>query len=334
MNSDIVVPSVQFKDRKVGLVIFGALTLLGGCICALFVPFIIAAPMIAAKSANPPPVTQSMLPAASMYGAMAIAFIWLGIGSIMTRRWARALLAIWSCSSFAIGLVSLVAMAVLIPHIKESMAAAQPPGRPPLSEAAQSAIMIGMFAFMGCIVVIGPLIWALFYSGKNVKATCEARDPVERWTDRCPMPVLALSLWVAFGALAMLLMPLINGAPAPFFGTLLFGGAAIAFFVFAALIWGYCAWALYRLDRRGWWVLFFAMVLFSVSGLLTYTRHNISEVFAMMHYSKEQLAVMNKMNVLKSSWIVWSSLIFNLPILGYLLYIRKYFTGSPTVVRP
>ena len=36
------------------------------------------------------------------------------------------------------------------------------------------------------IYIVIPGVAVLFYRSPHVKHTCEVRDPVERWTDRCP----------------------------------------------------------------------------------------------------------------------------------------------------
>jgi hypothetical protein len=327
MDSDIVAPA-DFKDRKTGLIVFGALTILMGCFCGLSVLLMIAAPMLAAKSASPPPPPPPHVTmfGAAMYGGMAIALIWLGIGSIMARRWARALLAIWSWSSLLFGVFAVVIMAIWVPRFNAAMSATQPPGQAPAS--AQFVVMLIIFLFSGIMFVLLPLLWALFYGGKNVKATCEALDPVVRWTDRCPLPVLAMSLWLGFGALTMLLGATIRNAT-PFFGMLLSGWPGTVFFVFLALLWSYSAWALYHLDRRGWWIIFSAMILFCISNVITYSRHDLGEVYALMGYSTEQIAAVQKLGFMGTGLMIWSSLI-TVPFLGYLWYIRKFLPSRPT----
>src|SRR4051794_25240629 len=99
-------PPVTYKDRKAGLIVFGVLTLLGGCLCALLVPLTIFAQMVAPHE-GPQLNHQAMIPGVVLYAAMAIALIWLGIGSIQARRWARALLLIGSWSALGMGIVSL-----------------------------------------------------------------------------------------------------------------------------------------------------------------------------------------------------------------------------------
>src|ERR1035438_4494880 len=97
-------PLPAYKDRSTGLMVFGILPLLLGCLAGLFVPLMLFGQMMAAEAPNAPPTnTAVILPAVAMYGCMAVALIWLGIGSIKTRRWARALLLIFSWSWLGIG---------------------------------------------------------------------------------------------------------------------------------------------------------------------------------------------------------------------------------------
>lgn len=314
--------AVAFKDRKVGLVVFGSLTAFLGLLAALFVPLMILASHLPAQPNAP--ARPNMSPIAAIYAVLAIVLIWLGIGSIMARRWARALLAVWSWSWLVMGLIAIAVLAAMAPQLAQTIRAAQPAGQPPLPESAQTMMMLIPAVMMSLLFVVLPLIWGLFYSGRNVKATCEARDPVPRWTDRCPLPVLAISLWLAFGALCMLIMPAFHSI-APFFGILLSGAAGTIFYLCLAAIWAYSAWAIYRLEWRGWWVVFVAMVLFSVSGIVTYSRHDIAELYARMGYATAQVEQMRAVGLFGHSTMAWGSWIFTVPILGYLLYIRRFF---------
>ncbi len=47
-------------------------------------------------------------------------------------------------------------------------------------------------AIVAAIVLIGaPIVWIIFYSRRDVRLTCEWRNPKPSWTDACPLPVLA-----------------------------------------------------------------------------------------------------------------------------------------------
>ena len=186
-------PLPDYKDRSTGLVIFGILTLLLGCLAGLLVPLMLFGQMMAAKAPDAPPVNHAaILPAIGIYGGLAVALIWLGIGSIKTRRWARALLLIFSWSWLIMG-VFMTGHAV-----RHEQVAGEPAARcqnRPAGHAAgnRTAMVIGMTIFFFVAFVLVPAVWVFFYKSRHVKATCEARDPVTRWTDACPLPVFTAS---------------------------------------------------------------------------------------------------------------------------------------------
>jgi hypothetical protein len=327
MNPETPVPPpVAIKDRKAGLVVFGVLTVLMGTFCALIVPLTIFGQAMARKSGASP--TYSILPVFAVYGSLAIVFIWLGVGSIMARRWARALLLVISWSWLLTGVISLVFLAFLAPQFLETIQSAQAPGQPALSPAAKTAVLLVPAAFLVVILFILPLVWALFYGSKHVKATCETRDNVIRWTDRCPLPVLAVTLWLGFGGLMLAMMPFAYRGVFPFFGQFVVGPMGMALYFGFALLWGYCAYALYKLDLRGWWLIVAGLCLFSLSSALTYANHDISELYRLMGYPEEQIAQIQKFNFLKGGMMIWSSVIYTIPFLLYLIYIRRFFVSN------
>jgi hypothetical protein len=58
-------------------------------------------------------------------------------------------------------------------------------------------------AAMACIYILLPGVFLVLCHRESVHATCQRRDPMTRWTDRCPMPVLALSILLAFSVVSM-----------------------------------------------------------------------------------------------------------------------------------
>lgn len=314
-------PPSEFKNRSTGLMVFGILTILMGAFCALFVPLMLFSQAMAARDpalGNP----RALIPAIAMYSGLAIALIWLGIGSIQARRWARALLVILSWGGLLVGVISLGTMAILAPQILAQVSATgSSPGVPPV-------FLLIPLAFMVVIFLIIPGIWTAFYSSKNVRATCEFRDPTERWTDRCPLPVLAASLWVALGAPGILAMPLTSRAVLPFFGNFLTGAPAVVLCLVMAVVWAWAAWGLYKLDLRAWWTVVAVLVLFAVSSVATYARHDIMEAYHLMGYPQAQIDQIKKFS-LPTNFVLWSILGGMIPALGYLVFLRRYFRQAP-----
>jgi hypothetical protein len=200
-----------------------------------------------------------------------------------------------------------------------------PAGQPTLPAFAQQGILIMMFAVLSFLFLVLPGIWVLFYGSKNVKATCEARDPVERWTDRCPLPVLALSLMLLFGGASILMNMVSLHGVLPFFGMLLSGPLGMAAWALFAAFWVYLAWAVYHLDLRGWWLTFLSMALFAISSFLTYSRHNMTEVYQLAGYPQDMIARVQQISFLQGNSLAWLTLLSFLPWLVYLLFVQKFF---------
>ncbi len=323
-------PAVEFKDRKAGLVVFGVLTLLLGCLCGLFVPLMILAQTMAAKTTGVTPDYQTVLPAILTYGILAVALVWLGIGSMQARRWARALLLMFSWSWLILGVMALGVWAVMAPQFLKAVSAAMPAGQPEMPGAAKVVMVLIPLLMLTVMFVVLPGIWVVFYKSPHVKATCEAHDPVMRWTDRCPLPVLVISCWLGLGVPMMLTMPLLYHGVFPFFGDFLIGFPGIAAQMGLAVVWGYCARAFYKLDVRGWWVLVASLCLFTVSHVLTYSRHDLIELYQLMGYPEQQIEQIRKFNFMTGTTMAWGGALGMLPFFGYLIYVKRFFPRIPS----
>jgi len=321
---DTATSASGFTDRKTGLVIFGILTTLLGGLCTLFIPLMFVGQAVAART-GVPQNNQAVLPAILMYGALAVILVWLGVGSMLARRWARALLLIFSWSWLIIGLVSIGVMTFLLPQILETIKTSSSPSQQELPAVARALMILIPALVLSVIYVIMPGIWVFFYRSRHVKATCEAYDPAVRWTDRCPLPVIAISLWLAFSAPMMLVMAVAYKGILPVFGTFVVGPLGSALCILLTALWGYAAWAVYRLEWRGWWIVVVSIVLFSISAFVTYSQRDLNELYSLMGYPEEQIAQIQKFNFLKGPAMAWTSIGGVVPLLGYLLYVRKFF---------
>ena len=95
---------------------------------------------------------------------LAVVFIWLGIGSMMARRWARSLLMILAWASVvAVGLSVLPLLSEALASITYPRDSIQPHESLPES-------IVGTSLFL-LIAVVPPVLWARFYSNGEVRAT-------------------------------------------------------------------------------------------------------------------------------------------------------------------
>jgi MFS family permease len=323
MSVEPAVP-IEFKDRKTGLLIFGILTALMGAVCALFPPVMLLGQAVSARTTGVSRDFQTLIPGIVVFTSLATTFIWLGIGSMMARRWARALLLVISWSWLIVGIISIAFLVAMFPQLGAIIESARQPGQPEMPPAARAFILAIPAILLVVTYIVIPAVWIFFYGSRHVKATCEVRDPVVRWTDRCPLPILACVLWLAFGAVTMLIAPLAYRGVFPFFGTFATGPTGSAIYLVLAGVWAYAAWALYHLDRRGWWAIFVGLFLFAISAFITYSRHDVAELYRLMGTPEKQIAEIQKFNFLTGKAMPWMTLICTLPLLGYLVYVRKF----------
>ena len=93
------------------------------------------------------------------------------------------------------GIIGLISMVLFMPDMYGQMGVS--------GQAAMAFVGVLMFvgmALSAVMYVIIPGVLVMFYGSKHVKATCELWDPQIRWTDKCPLPVLALSLVAGLSA--------------------------------------------------------------------------------------------------------------------------------------
>ena len=314
--------SSGFKDRKTGLIVFGILQIILGGFCALMVPFMILG-MIASSvlddSSAPPMSPTMMIPGVFFYVLLAAWFIWMGIGSIKARRWARALLLVTSWLWLICGISGLIFMLLLMPDIYEKMEESEqmPPG-------AAIFMKYAMAGFMTVFYVIIPAVLVLFYGSKNVKATCEFRDSKIRWTDKCPLPVLALSLMFGFSAVSMLSMGF-YGWTIPFFGFILSGMKGAAVILAVMLLLGYVAWGAYRLSIKAWWGAVLLIIGWALSTGITFSRVSILDFYEKMNFPEQQLDIIKQYSISQDYTMVLFCGLSLVGFLGYLLYTRRYF---------
>jgi len=168
-------PFTDYKDRKIGLLVFGILEILLGLMCVLMVGLMVLGQIMLSRT---PGAFNSrmMLPGMLVYVALGAVFVWLGIGSIRCRRWARALLLILAWGWLCIGVITVPVMGFVMPGILSSSA----PNGQALPPGALVVILVFQLLFMTLFLVVVPGVLVFFYRSRHVKATCETRDPVRR----------------------------------------------------------------------------------------------------------------------------------------------------------
>ncbi len=307
-----------YRDRKIGLIVLGILEVLLGGLCLLLVPVLLLGNAVAAQQGTAKAAPMAILPALGIYAMAGTICITLGLGSILARRWARAL---WVCLS-GVGLVMGVlavpfALYATVVGLPRALAANGQPSMPAVAQLAAVVVMIG---FMLIFYLVLPAVLFLFYRSPHVRRTCEARDPQERWTDRCPLPVLALSLFTGLGAF-MVLFLLGQRSPFPAFGVFVTGSAGAILIVAYSAVMLYAAMGLYHLRASAWWILLAVTLVAGISWMITLWRADLPALYLQMGLTPEMASQAGDM----ARMFKWAGPVMFLPWLAWLLYVRRYF---------
>src|SRR5262249_51974677 len=150
------------------------------------------------------------------------------------------------------------------------------------------------------------------------------RDPVERWTDRCPLPLLGLSVVFAIGAAYYLLLSFTTPL-FPFFGRYLTGLPGAAVMLVMRGVDGYLAFSLFRKQMAGWWLAVVALSLRLVSAAITYRHADLMQAYAKMGWTDERIQMMSSNPVFRGNAMLWWGLGSSLMVLGYLFWVKRYF---------
>jgi hypothetical protein len=212
---------------------------------------------------------------------------------------------------------------------------APPPKIPPLPVITPqmiSAILAVTFAMTAAVMVLLPAVFLVFYQRAAVRATCRRRDPQVRWTDRCPLPVLAVSVALALSAMWMLFSAV--GQPVvPLFGGLIAGPAGAGLMLLLALVSVWLAWASYRLKMHAWWGTLLWWAVWIVSSVVTFSRPGVMEkMYEKMNIPAVELEAIRKAGLFDSMANErWLYLLMGVGVVCYLLYVRRYFVrgGGP-----
>jgi hypothetical protein len=322
MESSAPLPGMpDYRDRHTGLIIFGVFSILIGTLCAVVAPLALFGQVVAARRLAAEFDLASAFLGTVVYALMAIVLVWLGVGSVLARRWARTLLLCLGWIGLVIGVVAMPAVFFMMNSIGDTLRVHGQEVHP------LTVVVIKFFALMITFVIyiMIPGVAVLFYRSSHVRRTCEVRDPVERWTDRCPVPVLVLCLIQGFGALMLLLILPLYGRVFPFAGVVVQGWTARLLWLGLAAFLALAARGFYRLNPRMWWAYLVVTLLLWTSSLATIGQVGLIDFYRQMGLPERQLEIMANNPLIRHGIIVWLSALGMGGFLAYLFYLRRYF---------
>ena len=314
-------PTPSFKDRKSRLVALGILQIILGVFCILLM-FLMFLGLLLNPALGGAPTHTSLgmtLLAVLFYGWLGAWFVCMGIGSIKARRWARALVLVSSWIWLISGISGLVFMVGFMPDVYAPMVES---GQMPAGMA--TVVKLVTFGFMTLFYVALPGLLVLLYQGENVKQTCAFHDPRERWTDKCPLPVLAACLMFGLGAVSMPTVG-VYGWAIPFFGVILSGAAGASVALILMGLFAVISRGLYFVNPKAWWGAMTLVVIWSLSASITFSRVPPMAYYETMNFPEDQLEMMRQLSITQDSTMAWYSALCGIAILAYLIFIKRFF---------
>ena len=283
----------KMNESGAGLVAFGALQILIGVACAMLVLYVASGSEIAVRQG--PAGGAAVASGLMVYGVACVYFVSVGVGSFRRRRWAQALSVVVSAMWLAGGAVATMLILVLLPTIEQRTPQTSGP-----------AILGGTIV----AAILLPLGIFLFYRRPSIRRMCEAADG-PRWTDRVPLPILAVMIVLAFGALA--LFANLGNPVIALFGKNITGAPAAVTLLALGILSAWLVVQFYRLKESAWWTLVLLQIIGCVVATVSLVRgREPAGSDAVSEASRSPFFIA----IIVASWLGY---------FAYLLYIRRYF---------
>ena len=325
---------VPYRDRRAALICVGAVEIALGLLALLFLCLLDRDGLRSTTIAEAPLVGLRLpVPRAALYLMTAVGFGWLGVGSAMARRWARALMLIAAYFWLAGGVIVALRFSFSSPAgpalraLLTRSATLRAGGVPGAEETGLAALSGCFVAVLALFWLVLPLFFVLFYGSRHVKATCEARDPRPRWTDRLPLPALALVPFA--GAAALLLLSAAGYRVLPICGVVLGGPPAVALALLLAALFAFTARGAWRLDPRAWWAAAALTALGAASALVTaFDPFDWNDLRRHLGINAREFADLGGVMLSSTRRFPWLTCLGIVPWLGYVAWLARYFFAS------
>jgi hypothetical protein len=304
------------KDCTVVLTVFGALEILLGLLFFSFAMLLLL--MVSAIGLHGvKPIHYWMAMGFLLY--LTGWFVVMGLGSIKAKRWARALLLVGAWTSVFFGTLMLALVLYVLPEVYTLLADSGL--MPPM---VALGIVYTVVLVLILLQVVLPLLSILFYGLKSVEATCERRNPARCWTDRCPLPLLAMSFISGLGCLSIVM-----GATTNFivllFGHILSGVPGALILAIISIASGYVGWGAYTRKMHAWWGAYALIVLTSASMMLTFSEVDMHTLYARMGYTVEQIPRLQELFPFNAALLTFLSCLWGIMACAYLVWVRDCF---------
>ena len=313
-----------FRDRSGRLAFFGVITIMLGGLAVLLGLASLALPLAVPAlygAAAPPADVPGAVMGLLTYTLIGGALVWAGAGSLRRRRWVPPVMQTLAWTWLLLGLTMIPLLFVVLDDallLAGSSAGTLPPG-------VATGLKLALLGVVGLWGLLLPATYIVVFRDPRILETCRRNDPRPDWSERCPQPVLALSLllWAA----AALTVPMALRPVVPLFGLLVTGGWGLLLTLAAAAVSALLARGLFRLSLAAWWSTTALLVLGGVSTALTAWWVDPLELYAAAGYPEDQLPGLEGLGSGMGLVVAWGTLALTALSMVYMVAIRRHFVA-------
>lgn len=245
-------------------------------------------------------------------------FVVMGFGSLEGRRWARSMILVGAWVSIFFGTMTLALAFYVVPEALNLMDQA---GVSP--EAALASLYFAVVALV-LLQFVFPTAAVLFYGMKSVRATCERMHPRPCWSDRVPLPLMAMGFVSGIGSLSFVFGASVNYVVF-LFGNVVSGSTGMVWVALISLAFGYVGWGAFTRKTHAWWGAYGLVLFTSTSLMLTFAELDMDVLFERMGYSAEQTAELLRIEPLNPAMLTFVSCVWGVMACLYLVWTRDCF---------
>jgi len=304
------------RDHSTGLIVFGTLEIILGIMAfasAMLLLILVSSTGLGGMKAVHFWIAMGFL----FY--MTGWFCVMGMGSIKARRWVRTLILVGSWMAVFFGTLALALVLHLLPWVYNLLADSGI-----LSPQSALAVLYTGLSVLITLQLIFPLATILFYSLKGVQATCERRNPDPSWTDRCPLPLMAMGFVSGLGVSTVLLGATTNYVVFVF-GRIWTGVPGFIIVAAIAAACGYVGWGAFTRRKQAWWAAYAIILLTSSSMMLTFAELDMDHLYERMGYSLDQIVHLQQLQAASPAVLTFVTCIWGVMACTYLVWVRDCF---------
>ncbi len=304
------------KDRSAGLLVCGVLEVVLGILC-----FTAAMLLLVVVSAT----GLGAMKSAHLWMAMGLMFyltgwfIVMGLGSMKCCRWARDLTLVGAWVTVFFGTLVLALVLYILPELHNLLTESE-------LISPMGALVYLYFTILVLLVlqVVFPLFAVAFYNMAGVRQTCERKHPKPGWTERCPLPLLAMGFISILGSLSVFVGASTNFVVF-FFGQVLVGGAGLAILLLISASFAYVGWGAYKRKMHAWWGAYALVLLTSSSMMLTFSEMDMNTLYDHMGYTVDQMSQLSSLGPFNPAMLTFVSCIWGVMACVFLVWVRDCF---------